>query len=138
MMYPPSLPLVIRQRAFRASNGELGIIVEDVEAFLTTCEVDAVAILGWEVWLVDHGTDRDGVPVPHAGIWTGHIPVPYLNTGAVIHGSTSGRDSGETRADYVSRTADETRLQLGDFQPERDVTADYLRFVRVNFTLERD
>jgi len=53
MMYPPSLPTAVKERAFVAANGELGVLPADAEAFLTACRRDGVAVLGWELWLAD-------------------------------------------------------------------------------------
>jgi hypothetical protein len=55
-------------------NGELGIMPEDVNAFLDICDADGVAVLGWETWVVDHAwvapTRVDYAP----GSWSGGIP----------------------------------------------------------------
>jgi hypothetical protein len=54
MMFPPSLPDYVKARAFRATNGELGIMPGDAGAFLDACRSDGVEVLGWELWIVDH------------------------------------------------------------------------------------
>jgi hypothetical protein len=76
MLAPPSLPAPVRERAFRAKNGELGILPSDEAAFLKACAADGVSVLGWELWIVDHRWDFDvRTPVAAKGSWCGGIPV---------------------------------------------------------------
>jgi hypothetical protein len=75
MHYPPSLPKEVLSRSFRARNGELGILPDDLDAFLAACRTDQVEILRWELWLVDHQTEPfDGEVLKALGRWTGLIP----------------------------------------------------------------
>lgn len=74
MNFPPSLAADIHGRCFRATNGELGVRPEDVAAFLDACDADAIAVLGWEIWLADHAWVAP-TRVDHApGSWSGGIP----------------------------------------------------------------
>ena len=57
MLFPPSLSDNVLARAFRASNGEFGILPNDTDSFLTACEVYRVEVFGWELWLVDYNYD---------------------------------------------------------------------------------
>ena len=74
MVFPPSLAPELHARCFRAMNGELGVRLEDIPAFLDACDEDGVEILGWELWLADHAwvapTRIEYVP----GSWSGGIP----------------------------------------------------------------
>ncbi|HEV2185616.1 MAG TPA: hypothetical protein VGR70_00305 [Stellaceae bacterium] len=54
MLFPPSLPRSVACRAFRAGNGELGVVPSDVAAFLDACQADHVEVPGRELWLADH------------------------------------------------------------------------------------
>ena len=74
MLFPPSLSADLLARSFRATNGELGVLRIDATAFLDACDADDVAVLGWELWLVDHGWDRSGQPCLAPGYWIGVIP----------------------------------------------------------------
>lgn len=50
--YPPSLPVEIRARSFAVANGELGLRMSDVDAFLDACSDDDIVVLAWEVWVI--------------------------------------------------------------------------------------
>ena len=76
MLAPPSLPSAVRDRAFCANNGELGILPSDAEAFVKACAADGVTVLGWELWIVDHRWDFSAnAPAAAKGSWCGAIPV---------------------------------------------------------------
>lgn len=122
MMYPPTLPDDVKARAFYAANGELGVLPEDAPAFLDACRSDGVEVLGWELWIVNHGWDIQGNrPVFANGVWSGGIPVNGSDLLAVIEGSG---DASET----------ERELEATDLKAL--VQAAWLPFVRVNFTLD--
>ena len=122
MMYPPSLPADVKARAFRAGNGELGILPKDASAFLAACRTDGVEVLGWELWIVNHGWDiANNLPVPAEGVWCGGIPV---NDGEILAVFSGDGD------------ADETERQLAATDLDSEVRPAWLPHVRVNFTLE--
>jgi len=122
MMYPPSLPEGVRERAFRASNGELGILPADASAYLAACRSDGVEVLGWELWIVDHYDSPDGNdPIPAKGSWCGSIPVVYGDVHAIIGGEGD---------------IDETERQLSSTHLAAEVQTMWLPYVRVNFTLK--
>ncbi len=117
MMYPPSIPENVKARAFRAGNGELGILPEDTPAFLEACRKDRVEVLGWELWVVDHEWDFEtGLPSRSPGVWMGGIPMRGESLSAVVHG--------------------ETAEQLADIDLRAEVEPAWLPHIRVNFTLD--
>jgi hypothetical protein len=122
MMYPPSLPADVKERAFHAANGELGILPDDAASFLASCRADGIEVLGWELWVVDHAW-RSGTngPVPAIGLWCGGIPVRAHDVPAVIGGEGN---------------ADETGHQLAAMDLRTEVHPEWLPHVRVNFTLD--
>jgi hypothetical protein len=121
MMYPPSLPEDVKARAFRAGNGELGILPSDATSFLAACRSDGVEVLGWELWVVDHQWDLDtNSPVPATGSWCGGIPVQDHIVPVVVGGSGD---------------VDETEDQLAAVNLSAEVQPAWLSYVRVNFTL---
>lgn len=121
MMFPPSLPSDVKARAFRASNGELGIALADVVAFLDACRSDKVRVLGWELWVVDHRWDAEtNWPAPEPGAWGGGVPGPDGDIPAVIGGEGD---------------VDETTRQIASIDVEKEVRSDWIPHVRVNFTL---
>ena len=121
-MFPPSLSDDVKARAFRAGNGELGILPADAPIFLAACRSDGVEVLGWELWVVGHSWDFDSnLPVPAEGLWCGGIPVNDGDVPAVIGGEGD---------------ADETERQLAATDLESEVQAAWLPHVRVNFTLK--
>lgn len=122
MMHPPSLPNEVKARAFRAGNGELGILPSDARTFLTACRSDGVGVFGWELWVVDHTWDaQTNGPVPAKGDWCGGIPVTKYDVPAVIGGEGD---------------AEETERQLADLNLYEQVQPAWRHYVRVNFTLE--
>jgi hypothetical protein len=120
MMSPPSLADDVVRRAFRADNGELGVLYADAREFLEACRSSGVEVLGWELWIIDHAWGRTNVPVPASGSWCGGIPVIGDDLPAVVSGDGD---------------ADDTERQLGSFDPEVTVRPEWLSFIRVNFTL---
>ena len=121
-MYPPSLPEDVKARAFRASNGELGIVPSDTGAFLAACRSDAVEVSGWELWVIDHSWDFDtNSLIPAAGVWWGLIPVKDGDGPAVIGGEGD---------------VDETERQLASTDLSAEVQAAWLPHVRINFALD--
>ena len=66
MMFPPSLPEEVHQRAFVGSDGELGILLSDAKAFLDACRRDGVSVYGRELWVVDTTAGRVS-PMPLYG-----------------------------------------------------------------------
>lgn len=121
MMYPPSLSEVVKRRAFRAGNGELGILPADAPAFLVACRSDDVKLLGWELWVVDHDCDFDAETVlPAPGWWCGLIPVQSDVEPTVIAG-----DGG----------VDEAEEQLRALDLPAEIQPAFLTFIRVNFTI---
>lgn len=121
-MYPPSLPDDVKARAFRASNGELGILPADAAVFLAACRSDDAEVLGWELWVVNHGWDlKNNVPVAAEGVWCGGIPMNDGDVPAIIGGEGD---------------ANETERQLGAIDLSSVVQAAWLPHVRVNFTLD--
>lgn len=122
MMYPPSLPHEVKARAFRAGNGELGILPSDARTFLTACRSDGVRVLGWELWVVDCTWDaQTNGPVPAKGNWYGGIPVTKYDLPAVIGGAGD---------------AEETERQLAELHLKVEVHPAWRDYVRVNFTLD--
>lgn len=122
MMYPPSLPGDVKARAFRASNGELGILPSDAAAFLAACRLDGVELLGWDLWVVDHDCDfEQKSPVPAQGVWCGGIPVQNADVLAFMGGEGD---------------LEETERQLAATDLETEVQPAWLPYVRVNFTLD--
>jgi len=120
-MYPPSFDPFAKSRAFLATNGELGVRPDDIDAFIDACRRDGVAVLGWELWLVDHawGNNFEG-PVPAPGYWCGGIPTKSHDLPSVIGGDGD---------------VDETERQLKAFGLEHEIKPEWLPHVRINFTL---
>lgn len=122
MNYPPSLPDDVLARAFRASNGELGVLPSDADRFLTACETDQIEVLGWELWLVDHVPEpQSGELVTSPGRWSGLIPMLDTTRPAVFEGSGNAKKSREEIA----------ALKLSD-----SVDLRWLPYIRCNFTLD--
>jgi hypothetical protein len=121
MMYPPSLPKDVKARAFRASNGELGVLLADTPSFLAACRSDKVEVLGWELWVVDHDWDFEtNAPVLAKGSWCGGIPVQGIAVLAAIGGEGN---------------LDETERQLAATNINAEVIPAWLPHLRANFTL---
>lgn len=121
MMYPPSLPTAVKDRAFVAANGELGVLPADAEAFLTACRQDGVAVLGWELWLADHACGSGVTPVAAKGEWSGGLPTAGEGVPVIISGVGDVNQSG---------------AQLASFDIDVEVSPEWAPYVRVNFTLE--
>jgi hypothetical protein len=122
MMSPPSLPKIVKDRAFRAHNGELGVLLADTRVFLDACRSDRVRVLGWELWVVNHRWDSEtNRPVPEPGSWGGGIPVVDHEGPAVIGGDGD---------------VDETGRQIASIDFKKEVRSDWLSHVRVNFALD--
>lgn len=120
--YPPTLPADILARAFRAPNGELGIMPSDADAFIDACDAAGIGLLGWELWLIDHRIGaRDAEPQPAPGLWCGLIPMLGHAAPAVIGGSGN---SAHTRQDIAAMDLD-ARV-AGKWRP----------YLRINFTLD--
>jgi hypothetical protein len=110
MMSPPSLPAEVRERAFTARNGELGLLLSDASAFLSACRADGLEVLGWELWLVD----------PLSRQWTGLLPV----RGSANPGAFSFESDASTSEQQIAE------LDLNQ------IDASVLPCIRVNFTLD--
>jgi hypothetical protein len=122
MMFPPSLHVDVLARAFRASNGELGIVPIDADPFLRACEADRVGVLGWELWLIDHCYDLEsGKPRLSPGHWCGLIPTVEDGPCAVVGGQGEGRT---------------TKDEIAALKLDELVDAQWLSYVRYNFTLD--
>ena len=122
MLYPPSLPLDLLTRTFRAPNGELGLLPADVPAFLDICQSDGVGVLGWELWVIDHAFDA-GARAPRSarGFWCGLIPMRSHPLPAVVAGT----------GDLAS-----TRAQIAAIELDLMIDARWHPYVRVNITLD--
>lgn len=107
-------------RAFRAHNGELGILPSDTGAFLQACRLDKVRVLGWELWIVDHQCNFADKPIPRMGSWCGLVPVPDDNVPGVFTGDGD---------------VDETERQVASIDFETEVAEAWRPYLRLNFTL---
>lgn len=122
MLFPPSLSAEVLERSFRSGNEELGILPTDTEAFLAACEADQIEVLGWDLWLVDHGFDPEsGGPKQADGLWCGLIPTLEYDLPAVIAGE------GDARL---------TRTDIAALNLSAVVKPQWLRYARFNFTLD--
>jgi hypothetical protein len=120
MNYPPSLPDHVLARAFRAANGEVAISLLDANAFLDACAKDGRAVLGWELWLVNHEwSPSQALPHRSEGRWTGLIPASDSLRATTFAGNA---DLNGTRRDLAALDLDVIDQRWRDF-------------VRVNFTL---
>lgn len=119
MTYPPSLPEHVRARAFRAPNGELGILPSDVSSFLAACRSDNIEVLGWELWIIDHVWGAKS-PEAATGSWSGGVPVIGQTTPAVFSGNGD---------------IDEVEQQLSKLALSSEIPPNWLPYVRVNVTL---
>jgi hypothetical protein len=120
MMFPPSLSADIKERAFVATNGELGVLPSDTQSFLRACRDDGVEVLGWEFWVVDHVWGQNNAPVAAAGSWCGGIPLRGESVPAIISGTGD---------------ADDAERQIAAFDLDAEVLPQWVPLVRVNFTL---
>jgi hypothetical protein len=112
---------MLRARAFRADNGELGISLNDANAFLDACEADRVEVFGWEFWLADHTWPAfASAPIPSPGGWVGLIPLINDPRPAVFHGD----------GDLVA-----VRRQIENLKIDGAIEPRWLSHVRINFTL---
>jgi hypothetical protein len=132
---PQSLSPEVRGRAFVAGNGELGIALRDIEAFLASCEGDGLAILGWEAWLVDHADGPKIGPRRAVGEWTGLIPATTGTWPTVIGDETDGTRTDESWPEFVRRSVLAARAQISEVEWEKEVAAEWREFLRVNFTM---
>jgi hypothetical protein len=117
-----SLPAEILARSFQASNGELGILPADTDRYLAACEADGVAVLGWELWIIDHRMGITSTPIPTIGQWTGGVPT--RSKGLAIFGGSGG--------------VEQTRREIRALDLARMVEARWLEYVRFNFTFDGD
>jgi hypothetical protein len=103
-IFPLSLAPDIIARAFRDANGELGVLPADAMAFLDACQAKGIAVLGWDLRLVDHvfhaASQR---PIRSPGSWCGLIPLTGETLPAVIAGSG---DLAATRAQIAALDLD--------------------------------
>ena len=121
MMYPPSLSDDVKARAFRAANGELGVLPTDALSFLDACRADEIEVLGWELWVVDHEWDtKTNSPVSAKGSFGGGIPMRAYDAPAIVGGEGD---------------ADETERQLAALHLSDEVEPAWLPHIRVNITL---
>jgi hypothetical protein len=108
-------------RAFRAANGELGVMPADASAFLDACQADVVEVLGWELWLIDHHWNAAlEEPGKAPGRWCGLIPMRGELLPSVVHGD----------GDLTS-----TRAELANIDLDVLIEARWAEYLRVNFTL---
>ena len=122
MLFPPSLARSVICRAFRASNGELGVVPNDVAAFLDACQADHAEVLGWELWLADHEWNPETKePATAPGRWCGLIPVYGQPLPAVVHGE------GDLKT---------TRRELATLDLDALIEPRWAAYVRINFTLD--
>lgn len=110
MMSPPSLPVAVLQRAFTATNGELGFLLSDASAFLSACRTDNVGVLGWDLWLID----------PLSRHWTGLLPM----VGSAVPGVFAFEGDASTSEKQLAD------LDLSEIEPS------VMPCIRVNFTLD--
>lgn len=117
---PPSLDPAVVDRAWKAANGELAFLATDVDLVLDACEHDGVAVLGWELWLLDHWLDENNILLVRPGIWTGLIPDPHGAVGVWASNADLHASREEIRRiDWRSQVAPELHP-----------------FVRYNFTFD--
>jgi hypothetical protein len=120
MLFPPSLPRAIQSRAFRASNGELGVLPSDAMGFLDSCQADGVEVLGWELWLANYCCEPSGEPSPQPGSWCGMIPMEGDRRPAVFAGSGD---------------LSQTRRELEELRLDGIIERRWTNHLRINFTL---
>ena len=118
--FPPSLEPAVLERAWSASNKELGICPDDVNAFLDACEQDGVPVLGWEMWVVKHASDLKGEVEQEAGSWAGLVPGTDGLSG-VWHGE------GDAKA---------TRAEISELRWRSEIPVELHPYIRFNFTLD--
>ena len=124
MLFPPSLPRPVICRAFRAGNGELGVLPSDVAIFLDACQADHVEVLGWELWLADHEWNPETKePVGTPRRWCGLIPIRGQSSPAVVHGV------GDLKT---------TCRELATLDLDALIEPRWAAYVRINFALDDD
>ncbi len=138
MNYPNSLHEDLLARSFFASNGEIGVLLEDTDVFLSICLRENVAVLGWEVWLSDFTASTDGMPIPAKGRWHGLVPSRNGGTSMVIGGETSNRLQFQTWNDFVTHSVALTVDQLSATDFANDIDPQYLKSLRINFALQSE
>jgi hypothetical protein len=119
MLFPPSLPQAVQLRAFRAANGELGILPSDAMAFLDSCQADRIEVLGWDLWLVNYRSQPSGELMPAPGSWSGLIPVEGERVPCVF---------------AASGDLSQTRREIGELKFD-GIERRWLDHLRINFTL---
>ncbi len=90
-------------------------------SFLDACSADGVHVLGWELWIIDHKADENWLPSLSPGDWCGLIPTRQHPTPAVIAGEGD---------------LEKTRKDIEVLDVRELIEPRWLRFIRVNFTLE--
>lgn len=118
MLFPPSLSQAVLSRTFHAKNGELGLLLADAEDFLAACDKDAVEVLGWELWLVDHMWNETGMQIPAPGLWCGGIPTIE---GQAFFGGSGGSNC--------------CRREIANLKLPETIDDQWIPYVRINFTL---
>ena len=139
--YPPSFDSDLLANSFHAGNGEIGILPANVQEFLEACERDAIAILGWELWISDYYdlVETHPIPTPRKGSWAGIIPtkketIPGVLS-AVFSYDTKPTSPHESWQEYVHRTIEETQQQISTVNIEEEIQEQYVPFIRFNFAL---
>ena len=125
MYFPPSLPAEILERSPCSINGELGIARDDTEAFLVACQSDRIAVLGWELWLVNHiPSPESGLPQCADGAILGAIPIWALAEadGPAVFGGMGDLDR--------------VRQQIATLRLEEMVKPQWLDHIRFNITVD--
>lgn len=112
----PSLPPDLAARTFCARNGELGLHLTDVQAYVDLCHAHGIRILGWEAWVINHSGTGNFSP----GDWTGLIP-QLDGSFAVVDGDGGG---------------DDVKEQCASFRPEAEVPTLWLPHIRINITTD--
>jgi hypothetical protein len=140
IIYPSSIKHhTAVKRCFQSKNGELAFQLTDAEVFISACENVGLAVVKWEVWLVDHQLSFNHEPIfpmYSPGDWSGLIPCQDRTT-AVLGGETK-RAPEESWLDYVIRSARVTREQISAFEIEQPVDPSFAEFVRLNFLTQED
>ncbi len=121
-VFPPLLSPDIIARAFRAANGDFGVLPADAMALLDACEAKGIRVLGWELWLVDHAFDAGAKrPIRSPGSWCGLIPLRWETLPVIIAGS------GDLAA---------TRAQIAALDLDAMVDMPWRSAIRINITLD--
>lgn len=121
-IFPLALAPEIIARAFRDVNGEFGVLPADALAFLDVCQAKGIAVLGWELWIVDHRFDAVAKePIRSPGSWCGLIPLSGETLPAVIAGS------GDLAA---------TRARIAALDLDRMIDQPWRAAVRIHITFD--